>query len=100
MPFHAWTPDVYQGAPTPVASFMATAVKTASFAAFLRLAATNSMAGSQNLVDVLQWLAVITMVVGNVGAIMQNNLKRVLAYSSIAHSGYLLIGLICSQPTL
>ncbi len=94
VPFHAWTPDVYQGAPTPVASFMATAVKTASFAAFLRLAATNSMAGSQNLVDVLQWLAVITMVVGNVGAIMQNNLKRVLAYSSIAHSGYLLIGLI------
>lgn len=94
VPFHAWTPDVYQGAPTPVTSFMATAVKTASFAAFLRLAATNSMAGSQNLVDVLQWLAVITMVVGNVGAILQNNLKRVLAYSSIAHSGYLLVGLI------
>lgn len=94
VPFHAWTPDVYQGAPTPVTSFMATAVKTASFAAFLRLAATNSMAGSQNLVDALQWLAVITMVVGNVGAIMQNNLKRVLAYSSIAHSGYLLVGLI------
>lgn len=93
-PFHAWTPDVYQGAPTPVAAFMATAVKTASFAAFLRLAATNSMSGSQNLVDVLQWLAVITMVVGNVGAIMQNNLKRVLAYSSIAHSGYILVGLI------
>lgn len=94
VPFHAWTPDVYQGAPTPVSSFMATAVKTASFAAFLRLAATNSMLGSQNLVDILQWLAVITMIVGNVGAIMQNNLKRVLAYSSIAHSGYLLVGLI------
>jgi NADH-quinone oxidoreductase subunit N len=76
VPFHAWTPDVYQGAPTPVSSFMATAVKAASFAAFLRLAATNSMLGSKNLVDILQWLAVITMVVGNVGAIMQNNLNR------------------------
>ncbi len=93
-PFHAWTPDVYQGAPTPHTAFMATAVKAVSFAAFLRLVATKSLVGSANLFDVLQWLAVITMIVGNVAAILQNNLKRMLAYSSISHSGYILIGLI------
>lgn len=93
-PMHAWTPDVYQGAPTPLSSFMATAVKVVSFAAFLRLIATKSLIGSPNLFDVLQWLAVITMIVGNVAAIIQNNFKRMLAYSSIAHSGYLLIGVI------
>lgn len=94
VPFHAWTPDVYQGAPTPHAAFMATAVKTVSFAAFLRVIATKALIGSENLFDVLQWLAVITMIVGNVAAIIQNNFKRMLAYSSIAHSGYLLVGVI------
>ena len=93
-PFHAWTPDVYQGAPTPLTAFMATAVKTVSFAAFLRVIATKPLIGSQNLFDVLQWLAVITMTVGNVAAIVQTNLKRTLAYSSISHSGYILIGVI------
>jgi NADH-quinone oxidoreductase subunit N len=93
-PFHAWTPDVYQGAPTPITGFMATAVKTVSFAAFLRIIATRSLEGSQNLFDVLQWLAVITMIVGNTAAILQTNLKRVIAYSSVAHSGYILVGLI------
>ncbi|MBX3041364.1 MAG: NADH-quinone oxidoreductase subunit N, partial [Bdellovibrionaceae bacterium] len=93
-PFHAWTPDVYQGAPTPHTSFMATAVKVVSFAAFLRLIATKSLIGSPNLLDMLQWLAVITMIAGNVAAILQNNLKRMIAYSSIAHSGYLLVGII------
>ncbi len=93
-PFHAWTPDVYQGAPTPLSGLMATAVKTVSFAAFLRIIATRSLEGSQNLFDVLQWLAVVTMIVGNVAAIMQNNLKRMIAYSSVAHSGYILVGLI------
>lgn len=93
-PFHAWTPDVYQGAPTPLTAFMATAVKTVSFAAFLRIIATKSLVGSPNLLDILQWLAVITMIVGNVAAIVQNNLKRMLAYSSIAHSGYIMVGLI------
>lgn len=93
-PFHAWTPDVYQGAPTPHTAYMATAVKAVSFAAFLRLIATKSLVGSENLLDILQWLAVITMIVGNVAAILQNNFKRMLAYSSIAHSGYLLIGVI------
>jgi NADH-quinone oxidoreductase subunit N len=93
-PFHAWTPDVYQGAPTPLTAFMATAVKVVSFAAFLRVIATKSLVGSDGLFIVLQWLAVITMLVGNLGAIVQTNLKRMLAYSSIAHSGYILIGVI------
>jgi NADH-quinone oxidoreductase subunit N len=94
VPFHAWTPDVYQGAPTPHAAYMATAVKAVSFAAFLRLIATRPLVGSENLLDMLQWLAVITMLVGNMAAILQNNFKRMLAYSSIAHSGYLLVGVI------
>ncbi len=93
-PFHAWTPDVYEGAPTPHTALMSTAVKAVSFAAFLRLLATKGLVGSENLFDVLQWLAVLTMIVGNVAAIVQNNLKRMLAYSSIAHSGYLLVGMI------
>ena len=93
-PFHAWTPDVYQGAPTPHTAYMATAIKTVSFAAFLRIIATKTLIGSENLFDVLQWLAVITMIVGNVAAVIQNNLKRMLAYSSVAHSGYLMVGLI------
>lgn len=94
VPFHAWTPDVYQGAPTPHAAFMATAVKTVSFAAFLRIISTKVLIGSENLFDFLQWIAVLTMIIGNVAALMQNNFKRMLAYSSIAHSGYLLVGII------
>lgn len=93
-PFHAWTPDVYQGAPTPHSAFMATAIKTVSFAAFLRVIATKSLVGSDHLFDILQWLAVITMIVGNTAAIIQNNFKRMIAYSSVAHSGYLLVGVI------
>ncbi len=93
-PFHAWTPDVYQGAPTPISALMSTAVKAASFAAFLRLMATKGVVSSENMLDILQWLAVITMIVGNTAALLQDNLKRMLAYSSVAHSGYLLVGLI------
>jgi len=93
-PFHAWTPDVYQGAPTPHTALMATAVKATCFAAFLRIILTKSLVGSESLFNFLQWLAVITMLVGNVAAIVQNNFKRMLAYSSIAHSGYLLVGVI------
>lgn len=93
-PFHAWTPDVYEGAPTPVTSFMATAVKTVSFAAFLRVLAMKPLIGSENLFLVLQWFAVITMTLGNVAALLQPNLKRMLAYSSISHSGYILVGAI------
>jgi NADH-quinone oxidoreductase subunit N len=98
-PFHAWTADVYQGSPTPHASYMATAVKIVSFAAFLRFMLTKSLVGSPNLLDFLQWVAVITMFVGNVAAIMQNNFKRMLAFSSVAHSGYLLVGVITTGIT-
>lgn len=95
-PFHAWTPDVYEGAPTPVTGYMATGVKLVTFVAFLRILIgdyiTSDLTG--RLVDVLQWLAVITMLVGNIAAIMQNGVKRMLAYSSVAHSGYILMGLV------
>lgn len=93
-PFHAWTPDVYQGSPTPHSAFMATAVKAVSFAAFIRVISSKSLVGSESLFDILQWLAVLTMIVGNVAALIQNNFKRMLAYSSISHSGYMLVGVI------
>lgn len=95
-PLHAWTPDVYTGAPTPVTAFMATAVKSATFIAFLRLFHSEGYADAGNLRVVLEWLAVLTMTAGNVAALLQDNFKRVLAYSSVAHSGYLMVGLIAA----
>ena len=95
-PLHAWTPDVYQGAPTPVTAFMSTAVKAATFVAFLRLFRSEGFAQSDTLLAVVTWLAVLTMTIGNVAAIMQNNFKRMLAYSSVAHSGYAMVGLIAA----
>lgn len=97
-PFHAWTPDVYQGAPTPHTAFMATAIKTISFAAFLRVMGVHTVGpdASNNLFVILQILAMVTMLVGNGAAIIQDNLKRMIAYSSIAHSGYLLVGVIAA----
>lgn len=90
VPFHMWTPDVYDGAPTPVTGFMATGVKTAAFAALIRLLHD----GLPMLVDVWQpiilALALLSIIVGNVVALAQRSLKRLLAYSSIAHAGYLL----------
>lgn len=96
VPFHAWTPDVYQGAPTPLTAYMATAVKVASFAALIRFLFMKSLVSSVNFLNLMQWLAVITMLVGNIAALRQNDLKRILAYSSIAHSGYLLVGVIAA----
>ncbi len=93
VPFHMWTPDVYQGAPTPITSFMATAVKAASFGAFLRLFYMCFMSSQAEWVGIIVILAVITMTVGNVVALVQRNIKRMLAYSSIAHAGYILIGI-------
>lgn len=93
VPFHMWTPDVYEGAPTTVTAFMATAVKAAAFGALLRV--LGVIAGSTSglpLASILWWLAVLTMTLGNVAALTQSNVKRMLAYSSIAHAGYLLIG--------
>lgn len=97
-PFHAWTPDVYQGSPTPVTGFMATGVKAATLAFFLRLMSSQTLVAERAwpLIDVMQWLAALTILVGNVGAFRQTSIKRMLAYSSIAHSGYVMIGLIAA----
>jgi NADH-quinone oxidoreductase subunit N len=93
-PFHSWTPDVYQGAATPITAFMATAIKAVSFGAFLRIVINHGAWGSDGMVMAIQWMAVATMLVGNVAALVQTNLKRILAYSSVAHSGYAMVGLI------
>jgi len=93
VPFHMWVPDVYQGAPSPVTGFMASAVKAASFAAFLRLFYMVFMASRAQWVGVIIVLAILTMTVGNVVALVQRNVKRMLAYSSIAHAGYILVGM-------
>ena len=105
-PFHVWTPDVYEGAPTPVTAFMAAGPKAAGFASFLRVflfafpfvIATESVAGRIHAawLGALVVLAVLTMTIGNVVAIAQNNVKRMLAYSSIAHAGYALVGFIAA----
>lgn len=95
-PLHAWTPDVYQGASTPVTAFMSTAVKAATFVSFLRFMNSEGYAAAPQLLTVMTWMAVLTMTIGNVAAVMQNNFKRVLAYSSVAHSGYAMVGLIAA----
>jgi len=94
VPFHMWTPDVYQGAPTPVTGFMAVGAKAAGFAALLRIFVTSLPSLNADLVPVLWGLATLTMVVGNVVAISQTNIKRLLAYSSIAHAGYILMAFV------
>jgi NADH-quinone oxidoreductase subunit N len=107
-PFHVWTPDVYEGAPTPVTAFMAAGPKAAGFASFLRvfvfgfpfavqLAGGNVRAEINSAwVNTLTVLAILTMTVGNVAAIVQSNVKRMLAYSSIAHAGYALVGFVAA----
>jgi NADH-quinone oxidoreductase subunit N len=107
-PFHVWTPDVYEGAPTPVTAFMAAGPKAAGFASFLRVflfafpfvvaTANNTVAGRIHTawLSALLVIAILTMTVGNVVAIAQNNVKRMLAYSSIAHAGYALVGFIAA----
>jgi NADH-quinone oxidoreductase subunit N len=94
VPFHVWAPDVYEGAPTVVTAFMAVGVKAAAFAAFARvfMSALGSVAASWS--GLLWVLAALTMTVGNVTAVRQRSVKRMLAYSSIAHAGYALIGLV------
>ncbi len=107
VPFHMWTPDVYEGAPANITSYMATALKAAVFAALVRVSV--SIMGDQGvhllgnadgmIHGMLWWLALLTMVIGNFVALMQTNLKRLLAYSAIAHTGYLLVGLLAG-PTV
>ncbi len=94
VPFHQWTPDVYEGAPSAVTAFMSVTVKLAAFAAFLRVLALSFEPLGDLLGNVLWVLAAATLVVGNVMAVIQENIKRLLAYSSIAHAGYLLIGFV------
>jgi NADH-quinone oxidoreductase subunit N len=96
VPFHMWTPDVYQGAPTAVTAFMAVASKAASFAAFLRVFVEGLGGMRADWSNLFVVLCVITLVLGNVVAIVQTNIKRMLAYSSIAHAGYALIGLVAA----
>jgi NADH-quinone oxidoreductase subunit N len=94
VPFHMWAPDVYEGAPTSVTAFMIAGTKAAAFAAFLRILMTALPGLQPDWSRVLWVLAVLTMTVGNVVAIAQTNVKRMLAYSSIAHAGYLLVALV------
>ena len=103
VPFHVWTPDVYEGAPTPVTAFMASGPKTAAFAAFVRVfvlgfplvaGASVSVYLHESWINALTIMAMLTMTVGNIAAIVQNNVKRMLAYSSIAHAGYALVGFV------
>ncbi|MDE2149112.1 MAG: NADH-quinone oxidoreductase subunit NuoN, partial [Gammaproteobacteria bacterium] len=98
VPFHLWTPDVYQGAPAPVAAWLATASKTAVFALLLRFFVEAGAYRSPLFVNVLAALALLSMIVGNVLALLQNNLKRLLAYSSIAHFGYVLVAFVAGGP--
>jgi NADH-quinone oxidoreductase subunit N len=106
-PFHIWSPDVYEGAPTPVTAFLSTGSKASAFAAFARVfiltfAAVPVAAGSapelqQAITGSLAVMAILTMTIGNLVAIVQNNIKRMLAYSSIAHAGYALVGMVAND---
>jgi NADH-quinone oxidoreductase subunit N len=96
-PFHAWAPDVYEGAPTSVTAFMAVGVKAAGFAALARVAVA-ALEPTALWQPLLWTLAVLTMTFGNVSALVQTSVKRLLAYSSIAHAGYALIGLVAGTP--
>jgi len=94
VPFHAWSPDVYQGAPTPVTAFMAAATKVAAFGAMLRIYYTVFANAQWSWTPVLSGIAIVTMLLGSLVAIAQRDVKRMLAYSSIAHAGFLLSGVI------
>jgi NADH-quinone oxidoreductase subunit N len=101
VPFHVWSPDVYQGAPTPVTAFMSVGAKAAGVAAMVRVFLIAFPGLAVNLTPILWTLAALTMVVGNVAALTQTNIKRLLAYSSIAHGGYILMAFVVyGQPDL
>lgn len=96
-PFHFWAPDVYQGAPTVITAFMATIVKTAAFAAFLRLFSTSFASVNDTWLNIVWVMAALTLLVGNITAVMQTSTKRMLAYSSVAHAGYMLLALLAGN---
>ena len=90
-PFHFWTPDVYQGSPTLVTAFMGTAVKVAGFGGFLRLFYYGFLNASEIWINIVAVMAVATIIIGSISAVFQTNVKRILAYSSISHAGYMLV---------
>jgi NADH-quinone oxidoreductase subunit N len=100
VPFHMWTPDVYEGAPTTITAYMATGVKAAAFGAFLRVFYTGFYPFIDDWSAILWFIAVLTMIVGNIIALVQNNIKRLLAYSSIAHAGYILVAFVTGDKAL
>ncbi len=97
VPFHMWTPDAYEGAPTSITAFMATGVKAAAFAALLRVFLSALPQLERHWTEIMWALAVLTMSVGNLIALKQDNIKRMLAYSSIAHAGYILVGFVAGN---
>ena len=99
VPFHQWTPDAYEGAPTSITAYMSVAVKAASFAMMMRIFLNSLYPLRDQWLPLLIGVSVLTMTVGNIAAMTQTNIKRLLAYSSISHAGYLLLGLIAGNPT-
>jgi len=99
VPFHQWTPDAYEGAPTSITAFMSVAVKAASFAMMVRIFMVAIYPLRPQWVSIMAAVSVMTMTVGNIAAITQSNVKRLLAYSSISHAGYILIGFIAGNET-
>src|SRR6266566_3938951 len=99
VPFHQWTPDAYEGAPTSITAFMSVAVKAASFAMMLRIFMVAIYPLRAAWVTLMAAVSAITMTIGNIAAITQSNVKRMLAYSSISHAGYILLGLIAGNQT-
>jgi NADH-quinone oxidoreductase subunit N len=99
VPFHMWTPDAYEGAPTVVTAFMSTSVKAAAFAAFARVFMSTLEPLQSHWMPILSVIAAVTMVGGSVLGVLQSNIKRMLAYSSIAHAGYLLLGIVAAPSS-
>lgn len=99
VPFHTWTPDAYEGAPMPITGFMATAVKAAGFVLLLKVLGDSFVLLRSYWLEIVMTLAALTMLVGNVLAVVQNNFKRMMAYSSIVHTGYLLMGVAALNPS-
>jgi NADH-quinone oxidoreductase subunit N len=99
VPFHAWAPDVYEGAPTAVTAFMTVGPKAAGFAALVRILAQALPSLGQDWSVILWLLAILTMTLGNVVAVLQSNVKRMLAYSAIAHAGYILVGIVANSDS-
>ncbi|RJP18359.1 MAG: NADH-quinone oxidoreductase subunit N [Candidatus Abyssobacteria bacterium SURF_5] len=100
VPFHMWTPDVYEGAPTPLTAFMSVGPKVAGFAVIMRVYLTTFNTLVLDWTQLFMLLSILTMIVGNVVAVAQSNIKRMLAYSSIAHAGYLLIGVVSAGSAM